>query len=307
MRVSLIIPCYNHRDFVIEALESALNQTWPDTEIILIDDGSTDGSQTVIQSYLNDHQPKNLIWIPHMQNQGLAATLNEGIQRATGDYISGLASDDRLLPDGITVRVAYLQAHPDKWAVFADCNVIDKHGRVLFDSGIEGYYRNRGMRKHQLQHDAFIPVNIILNWAVPGPVFMGHRRLYDELGFYDETLGIEDWDMYLRLIAHNKLGFLDAPVASYRIHGENTILKDTRHLNRMIHATAVKHLPHLTGRNLMALQLVLAQVRLQERFYPLPVHWLLSPAKRVLKWSLAAAITRELKAEQPPLVLTPKP
>lgn len=151
---------------------------------------------------------------------GLCRSLNELVSMAQGEYIALLASDDFLLPGGIQARVDYLREHPDKLAVFADCIVIDNDNNLICKSGIEELHRGR---KKYLINDSLFGYELMFHWCVPGPVFMARRETYQIVGLYDETLLVEDWDYYLRLVSRNALGFMDYSVAAYRLHDTNMV------------------------------------------------------------------------------------
>src|SRR5205807_4555457 len=92
----------------------------------------------------------------------------------------------------------------------------------LSESGIEGLYAKAGMRKAALVNDELIAANVVRHWAVPGPVFLCRAEAFRVVGLYDESLRLcEDWDMYLRLSAAGKLGFLPKYVAQYRVHPQS--------------------------------------------------------------------------------------
>ncbi len=220
--VSVVIPLYNHEKFIIDALESVLGEDYPNMEIVIINDGSTDRSDEVVKSWLKEKKiKKKHIKYFSRENRGLSATLNELINRAEGEYIAVLASDDMLVKGGIKARVDYLMSNPDKLAVFGDCEVIDISGRKIFESGLTELY---SANKKRLASDSGIKYEFICNWSVPGPVLMFRKSTVDIVGGYDETLKVEDWDFYLRLAARGAIGFVDQKVAKYRLHGNN--LKD---------------------------------------------------------------------------------
>ena len=163
---------------------------------------------------------------------------------AQGEYIALLASDDFLLPGGIQARVDYLQEHTDKLAVFADCVIVDDKNNLIHRSGIEDH---KG-RKRYLLDDNLLAYEIIFHWCVPGPVFMAKRETYNIVGMYDETLAVEDRDYYLRLVSINRLGFLDYPVAAYRIHDKsNTIMLSQYDRIKWPLDTVLKNLNRFTG------------------------------------------------------------
>jgi hypothetical protein len=131
-------------------------------------------------------------------------------------------------------------------AVFADCTVVDEHDGLIHASGLTDLY-NAG--KAYLAVTELLPYELIINWCVPGPVFLARRELYAQIGGYDETLGVEDWDFYLRLLARNLLGFIDYPVAAYRIHGGSSMHDAERYaeLQENIIRTITKNLDLFTG------------------------------------------------------------
>jgi glycosyltransferase involved in cell wall biosynthesis len=213
--VSVVIGVYNHERFVEECLDSVVNGSYKHVELIIADDCSTDRSEVVIRRWRERHPEWPVTYVRHLENIGFTKSLNKAIPLCRGEYICLIAADDVMLTDGIGARVRYLAQHPDKLAVFADCEVIDENGTRLFQSGIEGLYAAVGL-KSQLLRETSLPSSLVFHWAVPGPVFMCRRETYWIVGPYDERLDVEDWDMYLRLAAIRRLGFIDEYVAKYR-------------------------------------------------------------------------------------------
>jgi hypothetical protein len=139
---------------------------------------------------------------------------------AEGDFITVLASDDYLLKGGIEARVDYLLKRPTLLAVFGDCLVVNEIGEVISESGLSDF-RPNGARKKALMNQALLGMELVLRWSVPGPVFTMRRETCETVGYYDESLIIEDRDFYLRLLVRGSLGFVDYNVACYRWHGRN--------------------------------------------------------------------------------------
>ncbi len=219
--VSVLVPSYNHEFYIEECLNSIINDDYPNKEIIIFDDGSSDNSVSIVKAWINENETNfsGRILLRTCQNKGLTKTLNEMIKEASGEFITLVASDDYLLSGGINKRVDYLLKHKDQLAVFADCMVVDKQGNVLSKSGISEFHKGR---KKYLNDKYLLKYELIFRWCVPGPVFLARKKVYEEVGFYDEKLIVEDWDFYLRMSKSNVLGFLDATVACYRIHSTNT-------------------------------------------------------------------------------------
>lgn len=224
--VSVLVPLYNHSRYVNRCLDSVLEDGYPRVEIIIIDDGSKDDSAALAEQWFTGHDSAAIerFDLESRPNRGVTRTLNELVAKARGDYIILLASDDYLLPGGIAARLEYLRQHPDKHAVFSDCIVVDDDGTKTYDSGIADL---NGGHIECLVREDLLALELIFNWCVPGPGFMARRELYDQIGRYDESLTVEDWDMYLRITARGLLGFIPGPVAAYRYHGDNSIVNET--------------------------------------------------------------------------------
>lgn len=213
--VSIILPAYNHEAYVSKMLDSVLIQDYSNKELIVIDDGSTDRTGQLISEWVNQHESELKIVYKSRSNKGISATLNELLSMASGEYIAGASSDDYLLPGSIAMRLKYLLDNPSKKAVFGDYQVVDDSDVILHESGIGGLYKGR---KERFFDEQTLANEILDNFSVAGPVLMFERSAFGDIGYYDESLQIEDWDMYIRLAAAGLLGFVDFPVAAYRWH-----------------------------------------------------------------------------------------
>ena len=222
--VSVLIPAFNHERFVRRCLDSVLEDPYPAKELIIIDDGSTDKTGERIADWVATHCMELPIEYVRRNNKGIAATLNELVVRASGEFLRPGASDDYLLPGGLDAQVRYLLAHPGKGAVIGDSVVVDQDGNRMHDSGMRMLH---GADKNLYQTDDGIRRAIISQWAIGGPVALMRRSALDTVHRWSEGLRIEDWDLFLRLAACDALGFIDVSVCAYRIHGAN--LSKTRH------------------------------------------------------------------------------
>lgn len=229
--VSICIPCYNHADYITQTLDSILLDTYPNKEIVIIDDGSSDNSVDIIQTWI-EHHLQVPVKFKHRKNKGLSKTLNELLKLSEGEYITFLASDDLLLSDGIMKRYHYLQSHLDKKAVFGDCIVIDDNGKKLYDSGLFQY---RKANLKNLRSNAGLKKEFITNFALPGSIFMMHKDIFQKHCIYfDETMFIEDLDFLLQIAAKEMVGFLEDKVSAYRIHKENMSLATSSHFLKIL-------------------------------------------------------------------------
>lgn len=220
--VSIRMAAYNHERYVEAALDSTLVADYPNKELVIVDDGSTDATPDIIRDWIARHEDEIPITFASHENQGLAATLNELCRLSRGEFLVPLASDDVLHPNAIYPRVRYLQAHPEKLAVIGDALIIDAEGKQTGKSVFDEISR---VNRETYQTDAGIRRHIILGAPPPGPCMACRTALYDVIGPYDEKLRvIDDWDFYLRMVAKNLVGITYDTVGIYRIHGRNMSL-----------------------------------------------------------------------------------
>lgn len=227
--VSILVPAYNHAAYVERCLDSIVEDAYPRKELIIIDDGSTDSTRAVISSWLKQKGDALEVRFVTRENRGISRTLNELGKLAKGTFLRITASDDFLLPNGLTDQVGFLERFPSKLAVFGDAVVVDGDGAKTFDSLISGVY---GADKSNYQDGRMLKREIICRWSVGGPVLMLRKSAFEALGGWNEKLAIEDWDLYLRLLSIDGLGFIDTPVGAYRLHQTNT--SRTRNIERRI-------------------------------------------------------------------------
>lgn len=216
--VSIRIPAFNHGKFIVQTLDSVLQQGYKNIEIVIIDDASTDNTWSEICKWEQEKGGRlKFKAVRHEVNKGITTTINELVALCEGEYIAGIASDDFLLPGSIEKRVSYLENNKDKSAVFGDCIVIDAEGNEIHESGISSLYTTNVLN---LLNDNTIAKELILNWGVPGGTLMTKRSVYYDITF-DERLLVEDFDFFLKLLSRKKLGYLNEKLSAYRLHGAN--------------------------------------------------------------------------------------
>lgn len=215
--VSVLVPAYNHQEYIEETLVSIRDEGYENLEIVVVDDGSTDETWERITSWASANRDAVPLVSMRQENRGLTRTLNGLLDLGRGEYAAVVASDDRLLPGGIAARVAFLEARPHLSAVIGDCRVIDADGRVISDRGV-GF--GHPLAPRRMQDDP--AGEIVGRWGVPGPVILYRRQRVRQIGGYAEDLLLEDWDLYLRLASLGEIAYIDQIVSEYRWHGENT-------------------------------------------------------------------------------------
>ena len=214
--VSMIVLSYNQARFVVETLESVKAQTYKPTELVIIDDCSSDGSATVIENWL---QKNGIVstFIRHQKNQGVCKSLNEALAVTSGKYISMVASDDIWVPDKIARQVKIMESQPDEVGVlYSDAFQIDTVGNSLPDM----YISAKGSHLTEVPPRRLIGALLVNNF-IPGMTTLVRRSCYDVVGLYDEDMPTEDWDMWLRIARHYSFVYSSMPVAKYRIHPDS--------------------------------------------------------------------------------------
>jgi len=212
-RVSIIIPCYNQAEFVAEAVESALNQTFPDVEVIVVDDGSVDNPHLALRPY------QSRIRYIRQENRGLSAARNTGLAASSGDYLLFLDSDDCLAADALTRHTAILEAHSEYALTYSAWRQVSENGVEILG---EVHPREQGYILEKLLKRNFF-------FFCSGTVI--RRSCLYQVGSFDETLSWgEDGDLWLRLASMNwPFGYLDEPLMNYRIHHKSMTAKIAPH------------------------------------------------------------------------------
>lgn len=225
--VSVVVPCYNHEKYVTETIESIVNQTYKNIELIVIDDGSKDNSVQVIQELADKY---GFIFI-HRSNKGLSATLNEGISVANGEYISLVASDDVLNHDKIEISMNIFANIDSSYSmVVGNAKFIDNDSQPLklIRKGLEfedviNYY-TYGKNKFDIKTDFGSYKSLLTGNYIPAMSCTIKKSYLVKCGLFDEEYALEDWSFWLKLSKISKLYFTNHIFANYRIHTSNSII-----------------------------------------------------------------------------------
>ena len=207
-KVSILIPSYNAARYLSQAVDSALNQTFQDFEIIIIDDGSTDNTREIVERYLKQ-EPDKIRYI-YQDNQGLACARNTGIKAAKGDYLALLDADDIWCPDRLEKGIEAIESDPGIGLVHANSTRVDENGRTLFTPVRDLRYLAGPMFE-----------NIFLRKAdIACPTVLFRKACCDEVGLFDPhltRLGCEDRELWLRIVRKFKIVHIDQALALYRV------------------------------------------------------------------------------------------
>lgn len=201
-RIAVIVNVYNQARFLSEALKSVLVQTHPADEIIVVDDGSNDEPEAVVECF-------DRARLVRQSNQGLAAARNTGLKAATAELIIFLDADDRLLPGALAAGLDALQAKPECAFAFGGHRRIDADGKPLG----QDIWPPASLDYHDLLHGNQIGMHATVTY------FRG--RLLECGGFDVSLPRVEDYDVYLRLAQRHPIAVCEQIVAEYRQHGTN--------------------------------------------------------------------------------------
>jgi len=205
--VSVIMPAYNGERFIREALDSVLAQTFKDFEIIVVNDGSTDGTLAILKEYKRKH-PKKFRYFSQ-KNAGISAARNCAIGTACSDLIAFIDHDDLWSPDKLARQVPLFKG--DVGLVYSNANIIDSRGKI---AKLEVSYSRfcRGNIFHKLLRGNFIPMSSVIVSKV---------ALDDVSWFNPEYKMSEEYDLWLRIARKYSADYVPAALASYRLHGGN--------------------------------------------------------------------------------------
>ena len=192
--VSVILPTYNRYAFVGQAIDSVLNQTFTDFELIVVDDGSTDNTPALLDQY------GDRINVIRQENRGVSAARNSGIRSASGNAIALLDSDDYWLPKKLEEQVAFFEAHPDA--------LICQTEELWLRNGKRVNPKKRHRKPSGMIFEKSLPLCLVSPSAV-----MIRKLLLDEVGLFDETLpACEDYDLWLRIAWRYPVYLIDTPL-----------------------------------------------------------------------------------------------
>lgn len=207
--VSVIMPTYNYGRFIERAIRSVQLQTYQDFEIVVVDDGSTDGTEEIVRR-IDD---KRIRYIKHPKNKGGNVARNTGIRAADGNYIAFLDSDDEWLPKKLALQIQmFSQSAKNVGMIYTGLNVIDVSGKK--PSHIE-LPKASGQIFHLLLRGNYITGG--------GSSAVFKKECFETVGLFDETLPSgQEWEMILRIAKKYEINYVNEPLVKYYVHGSNT-------------------------------------------------------------------------------------
>lgn len=209
--VSIICLCHNQKDFVESAIKSVFTQTYQNIQLIVVDDGSMDGSQEVIRELLKTNTDISFISLD--DTIGNCAAFNRGLALANGDFIIDLAGDDILLPKRVEEGINdFINAPSEAGVHFSDAFLINAAGEMMDTF----YPRNESGQLTEEIPQGDLYRKLVSRYFICAPTMMTKREVFEKLAGYDEQLSYEDFDFWIRSSRHYHYLFNPAPLVKKR-------------------------------------------------------------------------------------------
>jgi len=223
-KVTVVIPTYNCAKYLPDAINSVLNQTYKDFEIIVVDDGSTDGTKKVMESYMQKYQDRFRYF--YQQNNGVAAARNRSIEEAKGEYIALLDADDEFVPNALEECIVAAKHNKSDWYI-ADIFRLEDDKKEIRVSNIPN--------KDYL-------INILKTYFIKTAFFYTRKSLLD-IGLYDKNFMVfEDWDLNIRMLEANKnFSYINKPLYIYKIRKRSLVKNNEKNVLFFTNRILEKH------------------------------------------------------------------
>lgn len=207
-KVTVIIPCYNREMFIGQTIDSVLNQTYENIEILVVDDGCNDGTRTVLESYKDKI---TLLEHPGRINRGQSAAINLALKQSSGEYIAILDSDDLFEKNKIKRQVTILDKMPDFGVVYGNGFCINEKNQIMYKILPDNHEETNIKERMLLECHFNIPSNSLVR-----------KSIYDKIGYYDETMrSAQDHDMGIRIMEVTKAYYINETLWFYRRHSDS--------------------------------------------------------------------------------------
>jgi glycosyltransferase involved in cell wall biosynthesis len=212
--VSVIMRSFNHAGYISHAIDSVLNQTITDLELIIVDDASRDRSQEIIRAIGNrDNRIKTIL---HSSNRGMAAGMNEGMAASTGKFIAFIDSDDIWERDKLEKQLEYLNRQTDCAAVWTEGRIINEQGVPTGETFTDIRWGKKRQKNGDLLHE-LVNGNFILLSS-----FLGKAKAVKAHPFWTELRYFNDWAFHFEMSLKHRYAFIPEPLTRYRVHAQST-------------------------------------------------------------------------------------
>ncbi|WP_253485337.1 glycosyltransferase [Natronocella acetinitrilica] len=210
----MLTPAHNRAAFIDRTVKGVLSQTYGSVEYIIVDDGSTDGTLQLLQSY-EGHGTISLLQHPNGENRGQSASLNLALSVARGEYIAILDSDDMFHPRKLEILVDYLERHPDVGLAYSNGYAVDENDNVLYEMHPPDHQEENDPNRLLMDCYFLLPQNAVVRQSV-----------FDAAGRFEESFrSAQDHDMLLRIVEKTKIAYVPEHLFYYRRHGDSISAK----------------------------------------------------------------------------------
>lgn len=239
--VSVLIPAYNHENYIQETIESIINQTYPNIELIILDDGSKDKTWEKITELKPKCENRFVkIHFETKQNEGTCITLNKLLKLSSGEFVYIIASDDLSKPQAIEKEVKFLQDNPDYALAVGDNEYVDSIGKQIFRTQ-KAFTSNIKNAKYKTVKE-FLSSKLKIDFLsddfgsyktlykenyIPNG-YLIRKNIFETIGNFTKNAPLEDFWLMLQISKYKKMKYIDEILFSYRIHDTNTIGNSTR-------------------------------------------------------------------------------
>jgi len=206
MMVSVVMSVYNEEKYIAEAIESILNQTYEDFEFIIINDGSTDNTATIIQSFSDPR----IRFINHKENKNQAVRANEGITIAKGKYIARMDGDDIALENRFEYQVGYLDAHPEISIVGSQYDYIDSNGHLSYNTTKKLPCDSVDLKAYALMFCPFIHSSVVFR-----------KSIFEKNQYNPDYFVAQDYDFFTSVLSQYDGYNINEALVVYRLHSNN--------------------------------------------------------------------------------------
>jgi teichuronic acid biosynthesis glycosyltransferase TuaG len=217
-KVSVIIPTYQSAHYIRDAIDSALSQTYKNTEIIVVDDGSTDDTEDILKTY------EGKIKVIKQKNSGPSKARNAGILSSSGEYIALLDSDDIWLPNKLEKQMIVFREDPSIGLVYSDSYIfsdVETWNKTLFQLG--------------KPYEGSIHRQLFIKNFIPDLTVMIRRSFLLKAGLFNPAIVFgEDYALWLKVSKETRVGFVNEPLAKYRVHSSQLSSKEEQMVTSLI-------------------------------------------------------------------------
>lgn len=262
MKISVIMASYNYAQYIEKAIDSVINQTYQDWELIIVDDGSNDNSVEIIKSYCEKDSRIRLLQHLGAKNKGLKETILLGLELAVGDWVAFLESDDFFAPDNLEKKIEIINEHPDVKLIFNKVNFLEER------TGAINKLQKGFIKKQKKLSQKIYPRNMFYDFYINNMILtfsciMVETEALKKTNFNTPVDSLLDWWLWIHLAYESKFYYIDKELTNWRLHHESYIKKEKKPILYTVQAQAYRHVYKQNNRPLkLLLFIILSDIKL---------------------------------------------